>query len=55
MISSVGSLGLLLYLSLNSIYNYTWNDNLAAILEAKLKAAIDNQEPQNSPTFKGHF
>ena len=31
------------------------NDNLAAIFEAKLKAAIDNQEPQKSPIFKHCF
>ena len=30
---------------------YNWNDNLAAMLGAKLKAAIDSHEPQKSPTF----
>ena len=34
-----------------TLYNYTLNDNLAAIFEAKLKAAIDNQEPQKSTIF----
>ena len=31
---------------------YTWSDNFAAIFEAKLKTAIDNQEPQKSSIFK---
>ena len=28
---------------------YTWNDNLAATFEAKLKVAVDDQEPQSHP------
>ena len=35
------------------LYNY--NDNLATIFKAKLKAAIDDQEPQKSPIFKDCF
>ena len=31
------------------------NDNLAAIFEANLKAAIDTKEPQKSPIFKHRF
>ena len=38
-----------------TLYIYTQNDNLAAIFEAKLKAASDNQEPQKSPIFKRCF
>ena len=38
-----------------TLYNYTWNDDLAAIFEAKLKATINNQEPQKSPIFKSCF
>ena len=37
---------------MNSIYNYNWNDDLAAIFEAKLNGAIDNQEPL---IFKRYF
>ena len=38
-----------------TLYNYSWNVNLAAIFEAELKATIDNQEPQKTPIFKRCF
>ena len=34
-----------------TLYNYTWNDDLATIFEAKLKTAIDNQGPVVSKAF----
>ena len=32
-----------------------WTDNLTAIFEAKLKAVINNQGPQESPILKCCF
>ena len=40
---------------MNSMYNYNWNDDLAAIFEAELKAAIDNQGTAKSSIFKRCF
>ena len=47
------------YIELNSVgqialYDYTL-ERLAAIFEAKMKATIDNQEPQKSHIFKRCF
>ena len=39
----------------SELYKNTWNDNLAAIFEAKLKAAIDNRGVKKMTIFKRCF